>query len=376
MKITGINVFELEGEARSDLAVFETAHPYLSNEYSDVKPHKQTFTEIVTDEGITGLCPRGSREVKLLGETLIGEDPLHIAHIWERLYSESYLRFQRQPYIGILELALWDIIGKARGEPVYNLLGGPSRERIPAYAAMLGFNSEPEVAAETSKHWVAKGFGGLKWYPLYNATDGDSGLRKTVALVEAIRDAVGDHVDIMLDFGISPPNQNNLLYLIKLSRWLEPYNITWIEEPLNIDDINAYRQLTQATSIPVAFGERWYDRWQFKNVLDSGAATVVQPDLLAALGITEVRRIIALASTYGIPVIPHANEACINTMHLLFAESARTCPMAEWGVKLNHNMQYFYKTFYEPVDGFFELPNGPGFGFEIDENKITQRRDL
>jgi L-alanine-DL-glutamate epimerase-like enolase superfamily enzyme len=157
---------------------------------------------------------------------------------------------------------------------------------------------------------------------------------------------------------------------------LEPYHPTWLEEPMNPEDLEAYAKLAQATSIPLAFGERRHARWQFKQALDSGALTVLQPELLSTGGVTEMRKIITLAATYGMPVVPHANESCRNALHVLLANPSRICPLAEWGVKINHNVQFFYRDFVEPVDGYFELPTGPGFGCELDLDKVVRRREL
>jgi galactonate dehydratase len=117
-------------------------------------------------------------------------------------------------------------------------------------------------------------------------------------------------------------------------------------------------------------------RWRFKEVLDGGAATVLQPELGVTGGLTEMRKIVTLAATYGVPVVPHANETCRNAVHLSFAQPHRICPLAEWGVKINHNVQFFYKDFYQPVDGYFHLPPGPGFGCELDMDKVVWRTEL
>ena len=103
---------------------------------------------------------------------------------------------------------------------------------------------------------------------------------------------------------------------------------------------------------------------------------VLQPDPNAAGGITEMRKIVALASAYGYPVVPHANESCRNAVHLLFANTERTCPLGEWGAKINANVQYFYRDWYEPKDGYYEPPAGPGFGYELDEGKVRNRAEL
>lgn len=374
MKITAINVFELEGPPRSGLALYETTRAGLPP--NQVTPHRHRFTEVETDEGLTGLSYGGSAEVKALGERLVGEDPLRVEYIWEKLYTGSYYRGQNLNALSILDLALWDLMGKARNEPVYRLLGGPVQERIRAYAAFLGFSTDPVAAAERSKEWVEKGFTGLKWYLPYNQDAGEEGLAHSEALVRAIREAVGDKIDLMVDCILSNSSGNSLLYALKLARRLEPYGLTWLEEPLNPEDMEAYIKLAKATTIPLAFGERLYTRWQYKQALESGAATVLQPELHGTGGMTEMRKIAALLSTYGVPLVPHANETCRHAIHLLFAHPSRICPLAEWGIKINYNVQFFYKDFYEPVNGYFERPSGPGFGYELDPDKIVRRTEL
>lgn len=287
MKITNVKVFELEGPPRTGLALYETARSGMTP--NQITPYRQIFTEIETDEGITGLAYGGSAEVKTLGQRLIGEDPIRIEHIWEELYTRAYYRTQNLNSLSILDLALWDLTGKARNEPVYRLLGGPCRERSRAYAALLGFSTEPAAAAERSLEWVEKGFTGLKWYLPYNETAGEEGLAHNEALVKAVREAVGDQIELMVDCILSNSSGNSLLYALKLARRLEPYRLTWLEEPLNPEDLEAYKKLANATAIPLAFGERLYTRWQFKQALESGAATVLQPELRGTSGLTEMR---------------------------------------------------------------------------------------
>jgi L-alanine-DL-glutamate epimerase-like enolase superfamily enzyme len=377
VKITNVRVFELEGPPRSGLALYEIPRGGLGA--NQATPYRQSFTEIETDEGIAGqsqLYKGVTAEVKALGQRLIGQDPMRIEHIWDRLYTSGYQRGENLRAISTLDLALWDLIGKAKGEPVYRLLGGPCQTRIRAYAAMLGFSTEPEAAAERSRQWAEKGFTGFKWYLPCNQEDGEEGLRRNVALAAAVRKAIGEEADLMLDCILSNASRNSLLYAIKLARRLEPYHPTWLEEPLNADDLHAYGRLAQATPISLAFGERLVTRWKFKELLDGGAATVLQPELGITGGLTEMRKIVTLAATYGVPVVPHANETCRNAVHLLFARPHRICPLAEWGVKINHNVQFFYKDFYHPVDGYFELPPGPGFGYELDLDKVVKRIEL
>ncbi|MFN8526462.1 MAG: mandelate racemase/muconate lactonizing enzyme family protein [Chloroflexota bacterium] len=373
MKITRVRVFELEGGLRSGAALYEIARGGLAP--NEVTPYRGVYTQIETDEGITGLSHGGTVETKALGELLIGEDPMRVEYLWEKLYQASYHRL-RMANLAVLDLCLWDIIGKAKGEPVYRLLGGPARERVRAYAGMLGFSTEPDAAAERSREFVERGFTALKWYVPCNESAGKDGLRRNVALVKAVREAVGPDIDIMVDCLLSDPKPNSILYLIDLARRLEEFRPTWLEEPLNFDDLDAHAKLAAATSIPLAFGEHFYTRWHIRAIIESGAATVLQPDPNAAGGVTEMRKILALASTYGYPVVPHANESCRNALHLLFAQTERTCPLGEWGGKINANVQYFYRDWYEPKNGYFEPPAGPGFGYELDESKIRDRAEL
>ena len=374
MKITAVRVFELEGPPRSGQALYETTRGSWAP--AEVTPYRHTFTQIDTDEGVSGLAVGGSRETKALGEQLIGEDPMAVEYLWEKLFTSGYPHTRHLPALSTLDLALWDLIGHAKAEPVYRLLGGPCKPRIRAYAALLGFSTEPERAAERSLEWVEKGFSGLKWYLPYNETDGEEGLRRNEALVKAVRTAVGDHIDLMFDCILSNSSGNSLLYAIKLARRLEPYHPTWLEEPLNPEDLEAYARLAKATTIPLAFGERLVTRWQYKQILESGVATVHQPELASTGGLTEMRKIAALLSTYGLPIVPHANETGRNAVHLLFALPSRIAPLAEWGIKINHNFQFFYQDFYEPVNGYFELPPGPGFGYAIDPDKVVSRTEL
>jgi L-rhamnonate dehydratase len=284
VKIARIRVFEVEGPARSGLALYEIPRGGLAPDESS--PYRQRFTQIETDDGVTDMALGGSAETKAFGSHLIGEDPMEVEHIWERLTTRPYNRTQNLSHLSVLDVALWDVMGRAREESVCRLLGGPCQKRIRAYAAMLGFSTDPASAAERSAEWVGKGFTGLKWYLSYNETDGAEGLAQNVSLVKAVRDAVGDDVDLMVDCILSNSAENSLLYAIKLARRLEPYGVTWLEEPLKPEDLDAYEQLTAATTIPLAFGEHMYFRQQFKQAFERGIPTVIQPEMMAAGGIT------------------------------------------------------------------------------------------
>lgn len=272
--------------------------------------------------GLTGLqfVSNGFEgDVKAAGEQLIGMNPLHTEAIFEMFYSNVGLR-QRMPVIAVLDLALWDLVGKIRNAPVYELLGGPVRERVRAYAGMLGFSMDPGAAAEASAEYAGKGFTAMKWYLPYNGSYGDEGIEGNIALIKAVREAVGPNVEIMTDWLLSQPRVNSILWATRMARRLEEFDVTWIEEPFSFDDLDAHRKLSEATSIPLAFGEHFYNRWQMRQVIEQGNPTVVQPDPIWAGGVSEMRKIIAVASTYGVAVVPHGNESCRNALHILFAQ--------------------------------------------------------
>jgi L-rhamnonate dehydratase len=376
MKVTAVRVFQLEGRMQQELAVFRG----LRAGQPDRKPgpHRETFVEIESDQGLSGIqyvSHGAEREVKEAGQLLIGENPLATEAIWDKLFSNVDLR-QRVPVIAVLDLALWDLVGKIRNAPVLELLGGPVRERVRAYAGMLGFSTDPRAAAEASAEYAQKGFTALKWYLPYNATYGRQGLLGNLAVVKAVRDAVGPDVEIMCDWVLSNPRPNSILWATQLARGLEDYGVTWIEEPLNFDDLDMHRRLAESTSIPLAYGEHFYTRWQIRQIIETGRATVVQPDPIWAGGVTEMRKIIAVCSTYGVAVVPHGNESCRNALHILFAQSERNCPLAEWGVRINRNSQHFFTDYYEPVKGYFPPPAGPGFGYALDPAKIVMRTEI
>jgi L-rhamnonate dehydratase len=376
MKITNVRVFQLEGRMQDELAVFYSTRP--DRPARAPRPYLETFVEIETDEGLSGLqfVSHGTEgDIGPAGEMLIGENPLHTEKIWEKLWSSVDLR-QRMPVIAVLDLALWDLVGKIRNAPVYELLGGPTRDRIRAYAGMLGFNTDPGAAAEASVEYVEKGFTALKWYIPANGTLGEEGLKQNVALIRSVRDAVGPDVQIMIDCLLSNNRPNSILWTMELARRLEEFSPAWLEEPMNFDDLDSHRRLADSTSIPIAFGEHFYTRWDIRRIVESGAPTIVQPDPIWAGGVSEMQKIMAICSTYGVVVVPHGNESCRNALNILFAQQERNCPLGEWGVRINPNSQHFYSDFYEPVNGYYELPKGPGFGYSLDPDKVVNRVEL
>ena len=249
-----------------------------------------------------------------------------------------------------------------------------STERVPQSAVTITL--EPEAAADRSAEMVALGFTGVKWYLPYNELAGPEGFRHNVAMIAAVRERVGPDIDIMVDCILSDSSQNSLQYVTRLARAFEELNVTWLEEPLRPEDLGVYARLREETRTPIAFGEHLRHRDQFVTALRDGIACILQPETHAVGGMTEMRKLVALSSSFGVPFVPHANESCRNAIHLSCANPKRACPIAEWGVKINHNVQHFFSDFYQPVDGWFHPPSGPGFGYAIDDTKVADRTDL
>ena len=198
-----------------------------------------------------------------------------------------------------------------------------------------------------------------------------------------MKEALGELINkfVFLSFldekpGSREPSCNSVLYAIELGKQLEELDITWLEEPLNPDDFDAYEQLAQHISIPIAFGERLPTRRVFAQAIDRGFAAVLQPELFVVGGMTELRKLAVLTAAHSVAMIPHANESCRHVLHMLFTLPTRFSPLGEWGVKINHNTQFFYRDFYQQVNGYFSVPDGPGFGYEIDPVKAVSRKDI
>lgn len=330
------------------------------------------FIEVDTDSGITGLSgPVGGGIARIImsefKDLLLGEDPRAVELLWDKMHRLA-VHGRKGPTmlaISALDCAFWDIRGKWANAPVYRLLGGPTRPRIPAYASMLGFSVEPQEAAAHARDYASKGYKAQKWFFRASPAEGMDGIRRNVALVQAVREAMGEDADLMLDCWMSW----DLRYAQQMAPRIAPFNPRWIEEPAMADKPEICAQIRQAVPFPVSNGEHEYTRWGFRHLLEIGAQDVLQPDIYWCGGITETLKIAALASAYDIAVIPHGHSSHV-TAHFLAAQSPHLCPMQEYLVKWNTVHQYFLKHKVEPVDGYVEVPQTPGLGFEIDEDVI------
>jgi len=251
-----------------------------------------------------------------LSRLVEGQDPRNVELMWDQMWRAT-LPYGRKGLaihcISAVDLAIWDSLGKLRDEPVYALLGGKTKERLPVYATT--------TRADLAKDW---GFQGAKIPCRYGPADGFEGLKKNVAAVAEAREKVGPDFQLRLDCYMAL----TLRYAIELAKALEPYNLEWIEECLPPDDYDGYAALKAAVGhlCLIATGEHEYTRYGFRELIARKCADILQPDINWVGGLTEARRIVAMAAAYDIPVIPHGST--VFSYHLLYAFA--NCPTAEF----------------------------------------------
>ena len=386
MKITEIVLFELstpweEAAERRRVALPldlypDQVHPYPPNQRRSEM--KQVFVELRTDEGVSGHFGAIEARQAYLIDTqlrplLLGQDALAT-----ELLFDLMLRLDRHGRSGVfmtaisaIDCALWDLKGKAWGQPVYRLLGGPTRQRVPAYASMLGHAIEAEEAAQGALDFQAQGFPAQKWFFPYGPGAGQVGLEKNIALAQALREAVGPHYPLMFDAF----NSWTVPYARQMLRALEPLNPTWMEEPVPSERVSEFRKLRQASRVPIATGEHVYTRWQSKELLVNEAVDVLQNDPDWTGGISELLKICALASSFEVPFIAHGHSL-LPALHVAASQSPATVPWVEYLVYHQPPKQHFHSPKYLPQNGHLTLPQLPGLGIVLDESKFERREEL
>lgn len=339
---------------------------------------RSVFLEIHTDEGAVGLSgPCGRMEAFIiataLAPLLVGRDAGAIELLWDVMYRAMIhgRKGETMMAISVVDCGLWDLKGKALGKPVYELLGGPTRTTFPAYASALGFSIEPEDAARRAAQFAADGFSATKWFFRNGPSDGQRGIRRNIELARALREAVGDDVDIMLDAWSSW----NVPYAIRMAEDLADFGIRWLEEPVMADKLQSYVDIQRASPIDISGGEHEYTRWGFRQIVENRAMDVLQPDIYWCGGISETVKICALASAFDLPVVPHGHSSHA-TAHLIASQPPTVTPIQEFLIKWNAVHQFFLKEPLNPVDGAITVPDAPGLGIAIDEAKVDEERTL
>lgn len=348
------------------------------------------YTSIIrvsTDEGITGTAqieaephvikaiidapPQGGIGFDGLRSVVLGSDPFTVEQLWEKMYMGSIYYGRRgaaiQAMSGI-DLACWDIMGKATGQPIYKLLGAGYCDKVRAYASTL-FRSTPEAMREAAKRYVDQGFTAIKFGWGVFGRNLDLDLR----LVEAAREAVGDAIDLLIDAGWyihRTPKEN-----IAMAKRLAQFNPFWIEEPAHPEDYDGYAELAQAVDTRIAAGEQEATIWGFRTLIDRGKVDVVQPDLSRCGGLTVARQIAHEAQARNTGVCPHAWMSDILTAASLhFNTFLRDALFIEFNTTTGPFSRELTRNPLQVVDGYIAVPQGPGLGVEINEAAIERYR--
>ncbi|WP_276239736.1 galactonate dehydratase [Halobaculum marinum] len=346
-------------------------------------PPRWLFLRIETSDGRVGWGARRrgrARTVRtaveeLLDTYLLGEDPMPIEDHWQTMYRGGFYRGGPvlMSAIAGIDQALWDLKGKHFGAPIYELLGGRARDRVRVYQWVGG--DRPEGVAQAAAEKVDQGFSALKMNatPEMRRVDSPASIDAARERLAAVRETVGPEVDIGVDFHgrVSKPMAK------RLAKALEPYEPMFVEEPVLPEHNDALPEIAGHTTVPIATGERMFSRWDFKEVFENGAVDVIQPDLSHAGGITEVKKIAAMAEAYDVAMAPHcplgpiALASCVQvdacSPNVLIQEQSLDIHYNETSDVLDYLAD---PSVFEFDDGFIELPDGPGLGIEIDEDHV------
>ena len=317
----------------------------------------QFLAVVETDSGLRGIGVGGGGQAALhivasvLREVLVGADPRDVEQLWEAMYRAT-APFGRKGLavmaLSGLDLALWDLLGKAEGKPIYELLGGLRHERMPAYATLGGAVVGDEV--EQGYHQIKLSLPAVRQGP-----------DEIVALVRAARAKIGPDIALYADAGM----RWDLPTALQLAEALAPYELGWLEEPLLADDLAGYRLLMERSPIPIAGGEHEYTTWGFSELLEKRAHAVWQPDVCWCGGLTQLRKIVALGQTNGIWVVPHRGSE-VWGLHAIAALADR--PLAERG----RPWMTWLRGQPPIVDGWISPPRRPGFGVSVDEALLAR----
>jgi galactonate dehydratase len=344
------------------------------------------FCRVHTDAGITGIGEGSlqykdaalAAEIENFGRYLEGKDPFQIEQIWTSLHRRVTWTGGAVTIsaISAIDLALWDIKGKALGVPVYELIGGKVRDRVPLYAngwfsikrpSAHGPKGENVAAwyAEQAQEVVAQGYRCLKVYPFSGEqVITPERLAHGVGIVRAIREAVGPEIEIAVD----ARRRLNVWSARRVAAKLEAYDIAWLEEPILFDNAAAMAAYAKSVRVPISTGEEQYTRWEFRELLEANAVGIIQPDICHAGGMSELKKIAAMAETYYVSVAPHNSNGPISTVASLHLDmSIPNCHMQE--LFLN-SLPLYQQVLTNPLvieDGYGAPPAGPGWGTDLDD---------
>ena len=341
----------------------------------------EVYLKVYTDQGVVGeghtsvhrKAPTCEAAVKDLGRVIVGKDPTRIEFLWQAMYR--WPRWRGGPILNAaisgVDLALWDILGKLLDAPVYRLLGGAALERIRLYVHGSG--------REGVRRAKEQGFTAIKTGPYVADTiDGRRvikrpwGLKRAVKIIEEMRDEAGDDFDILIDaHGLLTP-----VMALEFAKAIEPYRILFLEEPIQIEGNDALEWLGQRTTVPLATGERHTTKWMFEDLISRHLVSYVQPDVIQCGGITEIRKIAAMAQSQFIEVAPHCPGNLSTGLGLasLHVDAATpNCVIQEAHANpTGWRLEMFNGRTIKIKDGYAELPSWPGLGLKLNEKEAKK----
>ena len=341
--------------------------------------HGWLVVEVFTDAGHVGLgnaalAPRLTKQAidLYLKPLLMGKDPFDTEFLWQQMYRQT-IAFGRKGVgmaaISAVDIALWDILGKSSGQPVFRLLGGRTRPKIQVYASRLYSQKLEDLAAEASRY-KEEGYLAMKLRFGWGPMDGAAGMERNLELLRTVREAVGYEIDLMADAYMGW----TLDYARRMLPLVEPYRLRWLEEPVIPDDIHGYAALKAMGRVPIAGGEHEFTIYGFRQLLDAKAVDYIQFDTNRVGGITQARKIAALAEAYSVPVIPHAGQ--MHNYHIVMA--SLNSPMAEFfpivDVEVGNELfWYIFDGEPTPDKGHIDLKDDlPGLGLTVKESELSK----
>jgi len=339
------------------------------------------FVKIETDTGIYGIGEASLqyKDAALIAELedfkrfIVGQDPFQIEYIWTSLYRR--VTWTGGPVtmsaISAIDLALWDIKGKALGVPVYELLGGKMRDRVKIYAnGWFAGGKGPDDYAQQASQVVSEGYTALKFYPF----SGEQVITPEridygVSLVRAVREAVGPGCEIAIDIR----GRLNIWSAGRVARKLLPFDIAWLEEPILFDNVDTLVEFSKTVDVPLATGEQLYTRWEFRPLLEKNAVGIIQPDICHAGGISELKKIASAAETYYVTVAPHNSNGPISTVASLHLDTCiPNCLMQEIFINFLPVYNEVLTNAIVIDNGYCTLPEGPGWGTDLNEEILLK----
>jgi len=341
--------------------------------------HGWLLVEIFTDHGHVGLgnaalSPLVTKTLidTYLKQLLIGADPWDTEYLWQQMYRRT-IAFGRKGVamaaISAIDIALWDILGKDARQPVYRLLGGRTKERIPVYASRLYALPLDELRHEAQRY-KAEGYQAMKLRFGWGPVDGAAGMQKNIDLVRTVREVIGDSIDLMADAYMGW----TLDYAKRMLPLLEPFHLRWLEEPVIPDDTRGYKELKRYGRVPIAGGEHEFTIFGFRDLLEANALDYIQFDTNRVGGISQARKISALAESFQVPVVPHAGQ--MHNYHVVMANL--NSPLAEFFPEVdvevgNELFWYIFDGEPTPTNGYIDLDDKiPGLGLTVNEESLRR----